>query len=266
MSDITIGQYYSGTSLLHQLDARVKLLGTVLFSIAVFLVDNPLGYALIFFAVVVMVALSHVPITYIVKTVYTALLFALFISVFQIFFAKGNAIVSLGWLQITDQGVISALKLSFRLVILILGTSLVTFCTTPKDLTNGLEKGLGFLRVFHVPVSDIATAMFIAIRFIPVLSDEMSKIRTAQISRGADFDQGGPIKRITNLMPLIVPLLVSSFQRAYDLSIAMEARCYCGVGKTKMYPFVYSTKDYVAYVVIGAFTVLVVVATYLLSW
>jgi energy-coupling factor transport system permease protein len=262
MQNTTFGQYYYGDSLVHKLDPRVKLFGTIVFSTTIFLVSNFLGYALVLLFTALFIFLSQVPVTHIVKTVSSALLFAIFISFFQIFVTEGNPVAIIWKFTITDQGLITAGILSFRLIILVLGTSIITFCTTPKDLTDGMEKGLHILKKARVPIHEMAMAMFIAIRFIPVLSEEFKKIRTAQISRGADFDSGGLFKRIISLVSLIIPLLVSAFQRAFDLSIAMESRCYDDAGnRTKMYPFLYSSKDYVAYVIILLFFVLAIIST-----
>jgi energy-coupling factor transport system permease protein len=252
--DITLGQYYHGESLIHQLDPRVKLGGTFIFVLALFFARGPAGYLYCTLFIAMIIFLSRIPVLHFLTGISSAMGFILFIAFFQLFSPQGTVLFSLGFLRITGQGISSAGHLIFRLIALLVGTSIMTFTTTPKDLTDGIEKGMGFLKLIKVPVHDIALAMSIALRFIPILSEETVKIIRAQVSRGGDFEEGNFFQRIFNLIPLLIPLFVSAFQIAYDLSIAMEVRCYSGGGRrTKMYPLAYGTKDRVAYAIMLIF-------------
>jgi energy-coupling factor transport system permease protein len=265
--DITLGQYYHGESLLYRLDPRVKLGGTFVFVLTLFLQREVEGYLYIALFLAAVVFLSRVPVLHIIKGISSAMGFILFIAFFQLFSPQGTVLFSLRFLQITDQGIVTACQLIFRLIALLVGTSIMTFTTTPKDLTDGFEKGFGFLKHINAPVHDIAMAMSIALRFIPILSEETVKIIRAQVSRGGDFEEGNFFRRIFNMIPLLIPLFVSAFQIAYDLSIAMEVRCYRGGShRTKMYPLTYGTRDGMAYAVIllflaGAITIRILSAT-----
>jgi energy-coupling factor transport system permease protein len=259
-SDVTLGQYYPSESLLHRLDPRVKLFGTFVFVIVLFMSRGAISYALDAFFVLSTLALSGVPFVKIVKIVGSTLWFIIFIAFFQLFAIDGTPLIRLGFFQITDQGVLRALDLAFRMTCLILGTLVITLCTTPKDLTDGLEKGLGFLKRLRFPVHEMAMSMSIALRFIPVLQEENARIRKAQMSRGADFNEGGPFRRIISLIPLLTPLLLSTFQRAYDLSLAMESRCYNGGdGRTKLHSFCYAKVDRITYCVVVLFFCLILI-------
>lgn len=170
----------------------------------------------------------------------------------NLFMTPGTPLWSYGIFSITPQGIKRALMMVMRMVYLIIGASLMTLTTTPGNLTDGLEKSLRFLTVFHVPVHEMALMMSIALRFIPILMEETDKIMKAQMARGADFEQGNLIKRSKNLVPILVPLFVSAFRRANDLALAMEARCYHGSNtRTRMYPLRYSRRDILSYFVIG---------------
>jgi energy-coupling factor transport system permease protein len=252
--DITLGQYYPADSLLHKLDPRVKLLGTFVFAITLFLSRGIIAYGYIALFLSAVFTLSGIPVIRILKSVLPAVGFILFIAFFQLFSSQGNPIITFKLLSITDQSLRNTANLIFRLGILLLGTSIMTLTTTPKDLTDGLEKGLGFLTRIKIPVHDMALAMTIALRFIPILSEKTGEIIRAQISRGGDFEEGIFFRRLLNMVPLLIPLLVSAFWIAFDLSVAMEARCYNGSGnRTKMYPLRYSSRDFFAHGIILAF-------------
>ncbi len=254
LRDITLGQYYPVSSPIHRLDPRVKLLGTLVYIVAIFLADSVWGYGLAVLFLAVVIALSGVPVKHILKGLKAIIIIVIFTVVFNLFFTKGEELVHFWIITITKEGLRQAIFMTIRLLCLVVGASLMTFTTTPTALTDGMEKGLGFLKVFKVPVHSVAMMMSIALRFIPILMEETDKIMKAQSARGADFDTGGLVKKAKAMVPLLVPLFVSAFRRAEDLAEAMEARCYHGgKGRTKLHPLRYSGRDYVAYLIIAAF-------------
>ncbi len=252
--DITIGQYYQTESVMHRLDPRVKLLGTLLFIIALFSYKNPLGYALGIVFLFAVIKLSRVPVKFITKGLKGIVIILLMTVLINLFLTPGTTAVAIGKLTITYEGLAAALGMMIRLILLIMGSSIVTLTTTPNNLTDGLEKGLGFLKVFKVPVGDVAMMMSIALRFIPILLEETDRIMKAQLARGADFESGNLVKKAKSLVPVLVPLFVSAFRRAGDLAMAMEARCYRGGdGRTKMKPLVYKKRDAFGYLILFSF-------------
>ena len=252
--DITIGQYYQTESIMHRLDPRVKLLGTLLFIVALFNYKNPLGYALGIIFLITVIKLSHVPFKFITKGLKGIIIIMMMTVLINLFLTPGTTAIALGRLTITFEGIAAALSMMLRLILLIMGSSIVTLTTTPNNLTDGLEKGLGFLKIFKVPVGDVAMMMSIALRFIPILLEETDRIMKAQLARGADFESGNLIKKAKSLVPVLVPLFVSAFRRAGDLAMAMEARCYRGGdGRTKMKPLIYKKRDAVAYLILFSF-------------
>ena len=251
LRDITVGQYYQTESVIHRLDPRTKLVGTIVFIISLFVFDNIWGYlcAALFLAVVIKI--SHVPFKFMVKGM-KAILFLLILTVgFNLFLTPGEPLVVIWKLTITKEGAKSAALLAVRLIFLIIGSSVMTLTTTPNNLTDGMEKLMRPLKVFRLPVHEVAMIMSIALRFIPILLEETDKIMKAQIARGADFESGNLIKKAKAMVPLLVPLFISAFRRANDLAMAMEARCYRGgEGRTKMKPLVYKKRDVIAYLVL----------------
>jgi energy-coupling factor transport system permease protein len=248
--DITIGQYYPTNSILHRLDPRVKLLGTFLFIISLFLFQSLYGYIVVTIFLVSVIRLSKVPFRYIIKGLKAVVILLLFTVFFNMFFSPGEPLIEYYFITITKEGLINSGFMAIRLTYLIIGSSLMTFTTTPNQLTDGLEKVLRPLNHIKIPVHEISMMMSIALRFIPILLEETDKIMKAQMARGADFESGGILKRAKSLIPLLVPLFVSAFRRANDLAMAMEARCYRGGdGRTKMKPLRYHSRDYVAYLV-----------------
>lgn len=248
LRDITLGQYYQTESVIHKMDPRVKLGGTLLFIISLFFFQNFLGYlvAAVFLAAVIM--LSKVPFRFMVKGMKTILFLLLITVVFNLFLTPGTPLVSFWKFTVTVEGLRMALSMAIRLTLLIIGSSVMTLTTTPNNLTDGMEKMMRPLKVFKVPVHEVAMMMSIALRFIPILLEETDKIMKAQIARGADFESGNLIKRAKAMVPLLVPLFISAFRRANDLAMAMEARCYRGgEGRTKMKPLIYHRRDYAAY-------------------
>ncbi|MDF2907934.1 MAG: ecfT [Herbinix sp.] len=247
--DITIGQYYPTDSILHRLDPRVKLIGTFLFIASLFLFQSLYGYVVVTIFLVSIIKLSKVPFGFIVKGLKAIVILLLFTVFFNMFFSPGEPLIKFYFITITKEGLINSGFMAIRLTYLIIGSSLMTFTTTPNQLTDGLEKVLRPLNRIKVPVHEISMMMSIALRFIPILLEETDKIMKAQMARGADFESGGMLKRAKSLIPLLVPLFVSAFRRANDLAMAMEARCYRGGdGRTKMKPLRYQRRDYMAYV------------------
>lgn len=254
LRDITLGQYYQTQSPIHSLDPRVKLGGTLLYIISLFFFRNLWGYGIAALFLMAVIRLSHVPFKFMVKGM-KAILFLLMITVvFNLFLTPGEQLVSFWKLTITVEGLRTAVTMAVRLTLLIIGSSVMTLTTTPNNLTDGMEKMMKPLKVFHVPVHEVAMIMSIALRFIPILMEETDKIMKAQIARGADFESGNIVKRARAMVPLLVPLFISAFRRANDLAMAMEARCYRGgAGRTKMKPLIYQRRDRIGYLILFAY-------------
>ena len=254
LREITIGQYYPADSVIHKLDPRVKLFATLLFVISLFTFQNVAGFLIATLFLIVLINLSKVPFHYMVKGLRAVIVILIITALFNLFLTPGEVLVEFGFISISREGVVSAVKMAIRLIYLILGTSIITLTTTPNALTDGLEKSLSPLNAIKVPVHEIAMMMSIALRFIPILVEETDKIMKAQIARGADFESGNLIKKAKNMVPLLVPLFISAFRRANDLAMAMEARCYHGVsGRTKMKPLKYEKRDVAAYIIVVAY-------------
>ena len=246
--DITIGQYYPADSLVHRLDPRTKLLGTLMFIVSVFVFHTFWGYlvATVFLGSVILI--SKVPVKFIFKGLKAIFVLLLFTIVFNIILTPGEVLWHWGFIKVTKEGLVLAGRMAIRLIYLVIGSSIMTLTTTPNQLTDGLECQLRPLNKIHVPVHEIAMMMSIALRFIPILLEETDKIMKAQIARGADFENGNLIQKAKNMVPLLVPLFISAFRRANDLAMAMEARCYHGGDdRTQMKPLKYAGRDYAAY-------------------
>lgn len=256
MNGITIGQYYNVDSVIHRLDPRVKLFATLVYIVSLFIAKSPAAYVLAFAFLALYIGLSRVSVKYIVRGL-KPIVFLLLISVlFNLFLTKGEVVLRIWKLQITREGIVFSAYMGLRLILLIVGASMMTYTTTPNQLTDGLERSFRFLNVIHVPVHEIAMMMSIALRFIPILVEETDKIRKAQMARGADFESGNIIRRVMNMIPLLIPLFISAIRRATDLSMAMEARCYHGgEGRTRLHPLRYHGADRIAYLVILAYLV-----------
>ena len=249
--DITLGQYYPADSILHALDPRVKFLGTILFIVSVFIFHTPVGYLVVTAFLGMCILLSKVPIKFLLKGVKGILVLLVITAIFNILLTPGEVVFRLGPLKATKEGIQLAAMMAIRLVYLVTGSSIMTLTTTPNQLTSAMESVMKPLKVFKVPVHEIAMMMSIALRFIPILMEETDKIMKAQIARGADFESGGIIQKVRNMVPLLVPLFISAFRRAGDLAMAMEARCYHGGDdRTQMKPLVYKKRDYLAYAIL----------------
>lgn len=254
LKDITLGQYYPANSIIHRMDPRVKLFGTLLYIVTLFLARNPVVYIIAAAFLFVCIRVSKVPMKFIMRGLKTIIIILLISVSFNVFFTDGHVLVRFWKFKITEEGLIQAAYMGVRLILLIMGSSLMTLTTTPNNLTDGLEKSLRFLAVIRIPVHDIAMMMSIALRFIPILMEEADKIMKAQSARGADFETGGLIKKAKALIPIFVPLFISAIRRAYDLATAMESRCYKGgKGRTKMRPLRYKRADIFGYLILFAY-------------
>lgn len=246
--NITIGQYYPTDSIIHRLDARVKIMGTFLYIAAIFIAKGIVGYALSILMLAVVIHLSRVPVKMLLNGLKPIIIIIVFTVTLNVFFTQGEQVLwQYGILKITTEGILQAIKLAVRLILLIMGSSILTLSTTPIQLTVGMEYLLKPYKKIGVPAHEIAMMTSIALRFIPTLVEELDKIRKAQTARGADFDTGGLIKKAKSLIPLLVPLFVSAFRRADELAMAMEARCYRGdINRTRMNEPVFEKRDYAA--------------------
>ncbi len=263
--EMTLGQYFPADSYLHKLDPRVKLFGTLVYIISLFAFENIIGFAMIFAALVGVIVISKVPFSFMVKGLKGIVLLLIFAGLFNLLLTPGKEIWSFGFIKITDVGLKNAVMMTLRMIMLIVGSSILTLTTTPNQLTDGLEKSFSWGKKIGIPVHEIAMMMSIALRFIPILIEETDKIMKAQMARGADFETGGLVKKAKAMVPLLVPLFVSAFRRANDLALAMEARCYNGGdGRTKMKPLKYDDYDVRAYIVMVMFIVFFIVVKIIL--
>ena len=250
LKDITIGQYYPTSSIIHKLDARVKLVATFIFMVSLFIINKFWPYLIVVGCLLSVIKLSKIPGKFIVKGLKPLKWIIIFTFIINIFFIPGDPIWSFGFINITEQGISQAIFMGLRLIFLVVGTSLLTLTTSPIELTDGIERLLKPLRKIGFPVHELAMMMTIALRFIPTLLDETDKIMKAQMSRGADFESKNIINRAKNLVPLLIPLFISAFRRADELAMAMEARCYRGgYNRTKMKEVIMTKADYIAYAI-----------------
>lgn len=257
--DITIGQYYQTDSPLHKMDPRVKLVGTMLYIVSLFLFSKAAPYMLAVLFLAAVIKVSKVPFGFMVRGLKTIVYLLLITAGFNLFLTQGEVLVKFWIFTITKEGLKNAIFIAVRLVLLIIGSSLMTLTTTPNQLTDGMEKLLHPLQKLKVPVHEISMMMSIALRFIPILLEETDKIMKAQMARGADFESGNLFKKIKAMVPLLVPLFISAFRRANDLAMAMEARCYHGgEGRTKMKPLQYQKRDRIAYLVLVLYLIAIV--------
>ena len=246
--DITIGQYYPANSKLHRLDPRVKIMCTLFYLISLFLFKSVLGYAIATVFLAAVIRISKVPLKFILKGLKPIIMLLMITVVFNLFLTKGGDVLFEAWIfQVTEEGLRTAVYMAVRLIYLIIGSSLMTFTTTPNALTDGIEKLLWPFNKIKMPVHEIAMMMSIALRFIPLLLDETDKIMKAQQARGADFESGNILRRAKSMIPILVPLFVSAFRIAQDLAMAMEARCYRGgAGRTRMNEIKFDKLDFMA--------------------
>lgn len=260
--DITIGQYYPADSPIHKIDARVKIVITLSYILSLFIIESFIGYAFVIASLAVIIKMSKVPFKFMVKGLKSLIFIIVFTAIINLFVTKGETPLFTVWrFTVTLEGVYFAIKMCLRIVLLIIGSSILTLTTTPIKLTDGIESLLKPLSKVGVPAHDIAMMMTIALRFIPTLLDETDKIIKAQQARGADFDTGNLVNKAKALVPILVPLFISAFRRADELAMAMEARCYAGGGqRTRMNVMKITSIDYVASAVFAIyFAVLVAI-------
>ena len=237
MSGISFGQYYPARSVLHKLDPRIKIILTLLYIVCSFMCKNIISYALLLLSAIILVIIGRVPVRIILKGLKGVLFILLFTAVLNIFWTTGDVLIwQWKFISIYAEGLYAALFIIIRISVLIIGTGmLLTYTTTPIALTNAIEDLLSPLKKLHVPVHSFAMMMTIALRFIPTLVEETDKIMTAQKARGVDFSTGSLVSRAKALIPILIPLFVSAFNRAAELATAMECRCYHGgEGRTRM--------------------------------
>ena len=262
--DITLGQYYPGNSVIHRLDARTKIIATLLYIIELFIVNNFWGFLIAAAALFAVIAVSRVPLKFIFRGLTAVFLIIAFTFVLNLFMVEGRVLWHWKFLTITYEGVHRAFFMAVRLVLLIIGSSVMTLTTKPVELTDGLEKLLKPFSKIGLPSHEIALMMTIALRFIPTLMEETDKIIKAQQARGADFESGNLIQRAKSLIPILVPLFVSSFRIAQDLALAMEARCYRGGGgRTRMNEIKFRRGDAVAAVLMMLFLAVIIASRFI---
>ena len=249
ISDVTLGQFFPGVSILHRLDPRTKIILSVHFIVAVFLANNPVAFLLLLLSTLWLIALSRIALSTVLRGIKPIIAILIFTAIINIFFIKGSGepLVAFWVIEIYTEGIVKALFMALRVTLLIMGTSvLLTYTTSPISLTDGIEALLSPLKKIGVPVHVFAMMMSIALRFIPTLVEETEKIMNAQKSRGADFESGGLIKRARALIPILIPLFVSAFTRAEELATAMECRCYRGdKNRTKLIKLQYKKNDFI---------------------
>lgn len=262
LKDITIGQYIPGNSAIHQLDPRTKIITLVLYMIGLFLVNNITGYVVVTGFTLIVILLSGISLKVILKGLKPLLFIIVLTLGLHLFMTTGDIIWQWGFLKITSQGLRQGIFMALRLIFLVTITSLLTLTTTPIALTDGIEK---VLKALFIPAAhELAMMMTIALRFIPTLIEETEKIMKAQMARGADFDTGGLLARAKSLIPLLVPLFLSSFRRADELAMAMEARCYRGgENRTRLKQLLMGSRDYFAFGITGLFLAITILTRYM---
>ncbi len=262
LKDITIGQYIPGNSVIHHLDPRTKIITLVLYMIGLFLVNNITGYVVVTGFTLIVILLSGISLKVILKGLKPLLFIIVLTLGLHLFMTTGDIIWQWGFLKITSQGLRQGIFMALRLIFLVTITSLLTLTTTPIALTDGIEK---VLKALFIPAAhELAMMMTIALRFIPTLIEETEKIMKAQMARGADFDTGGLLARAKSLIPLLVPLFLSSFRRADELAMAMEARCYRGgENRTRLKQLLMGSRDYFAFGITGLFLAITILTRYM---
>ncbi len=262
LKDITLGQFFPGESLLHRLDPRVKVLLSLLYIVIVFLVKSVTAYALLLLVTVTLVIISTIPVKTILKSVKPLLIILIFTAIINLFWNTGTVVLFQWWkLTIYREGVVRAVAMVLRILFLMIGTSVIlTYTTSPIALTDAIERLLSPLKAIKLPVHEFAMMMTIALRFIPTLIEETDKIMSAQKARGADFESGGLLKKVKALIPVLIPLFISSFRSAEELATAMECRCYRGgEGRTRMTVLHLHGRDVISLLLMAMLTAAIVV-------
>ncbi len=252
MRDMTIGQFYNVDSVIHRLDPRVKIIFALVYITTLFLDKTPVLFGVALVTLILYIKLSKVPVRFIFRGMRTLSVFILLTGFMNLMTVKGaNVVFQWQFIRITEAGIQAAIYTSLRLFFMIVGSSMMTYTTTPNSLTDGLEKMLAWMKKINVPVHEFAMIMSIALRFVPVLVEELDKIMKAQMARGIDFKEGNLFVRMKKLVPIMIPLFVSATKRSNELALAMDARCYHGgEGRTKMKPLCYQRRDYIMYVLV----------------
>lgn len=258
IDNIIIGQYVKSDSFIHKLDPRTKIILNIVYILGVFFIDDIKGYLAYFLIVFFVSFSSKIKIYHLLKALKTISMFIILTSLFNVFFIKeGNIIFNVGFLKIYDKALITYIFISFRVIFLILGSTILTLTTSPTELTDGFESLMKPLRKLKVPVGEISLMISISLRFIPTLLDETDKIIKAQKSRGVDFESGSIVKKIKNIVPILVPLFINSFRRADELAIAMESRCYQGSeNRFKFRVLKFTRNDFISFIVFISLIVL----------
>lgn len=257
--DITLGQYYPGNTWVHKLDPRVKIICTFVYIISLFIIKDFLGFVIAMVALGLTIGVSRVPLKFILKGLKPIFLIIVFTFTINMVMTKGTPLLEIGVITITEEGLYNAVFMGTRLILLIIGSSLLTLTTKPINLTDGIEKLLSPWKKIGLPAHELAMMMTIALRFIPTLLEETDKIMKAQMARGADFESGNIVNRAKSLIPLLVPLFISAFRIAQDLAMAMEARCYRGGDdRTRMNAMNLSGRDGIAGILIVLYLSLII--------
>ena len=253
--DVAFGQYYPAKSFIHKMDARIKIVLSLLYMVGIFFIQSFFGFGVIFVFLALMIIASRVPFKSVVKSIKPILILLVFTTILNLFFVSSGDVLVEWWIfRITYGGLIFAGKMILRLLLLVMGASILTLTTTPVDLTHAIEKLLKPLNVIHFPVHELALIMSLTLRFIPSLMDETDRIIRAQKARGADFESGNIFKRAKAFIPILIPLLIGAFKRADELAIAMDSRCYKGAkGRTKMKILKAGWRDFVGSLVLLIF-------------
>lgn len=264
MSSVSIGQYLPFDTFIHRLDPRVKIISSLLFIITIFFVDSFLGYIPFVGLVILMVAVANIPVKSLIKSIKPLIYILLITGLINLFTTKGEVLFTIGPLTATVEGLYKTVFMLIRLILIVLATSLLTYTTSPMELTFGLEKIFSPLKRFGFPAGELAMMVSISLRFIPTLFQEAEKIKMAQMARGADFESGNIINRAKNMVPLLVPLFINAFNRSDDLATAMEARLYrIGRDRTRLNEIYMKKTDYIVLITFIVFCAIVITFHYL---
>ena len=254
LKDVTLGQFFPGQTPIHKLDPRTKLVLVIVYIVALFLAKWFVSYAAIAAFLALVIAMSQIRLKVVLKNLKPLLFIIILTALLNLFYGQGEPIAQFWIFKITKSGIQNAVFMVLRISLLVAGTFMLTYTTSPIALTDGLESLLSPLKKLHAPVHELSMMMSIALRFIPTLIEETEKIISAQKARGADFDSGNLIQRAKAMIPILVPLFISAFRRANDLAMAMEARCYHGGdNRTQMKPLKYKKRDHIAYLILFAY-------------
>ena len=260
LKDITLGQYFPGNTIAHRLDPRTKLMLVIIYIVALFCAKSFLSYGILALFLFVCVRISKVGFRALIRGMKPLIIILIFTAILNMFYTPGQEIFSVWVLTLTVEGIWSAIFMVIRITMLIMGTFLMTYTTSPIALTDAIESLLGPLKKLHLPIHELAMMMSIALRFIPTLIEEADKIMSAQKARGADFETGNILRRAKAMVPILVPLFISAFRRADELATAMECRCYHGgEGRTKLHVLRYQKRDLFCIVLTTCITIAVVI-------